>query len=32
MLEQIAGGIVEKVTESGKCEETQNIKNILHVA
>ena len=28
MQEQIAGGIVEKVTESGKCEETQNSEKI----
>ena len=29
MQEQIAGGIVEKLTESGKCEETQNSEKIF---
>ena len=29
MQEQIAGGIVEKVTENGKCEETQNSEKIF---
>ena len=31
MQEQIAGGIVEKVTESGKCEETQNSEKIFYM-
>ena len=31
MQEQIAGGIVEKVTGSGKCEETQNSEKIFYM-
>ena len=31
MQGQIAGGIVEKVTESGKCEETQNSEKIFYM-
>ena len=31
MQKQIARGIVEKVTESGKCEETQNNEKIFYM-